>query len=383
MEFEFATAGRIIFGAGVSGRLAELAAANGRRPLVVCGSNPDRHGELLDGLKATGLEYEVFTVAGEPSVELVDEAAGRAWAQGRDSVVGIGGGSVLDAAKAVSALLANDGGALDYLEVVGAGKKISRPAVPFIAAPTTAGTGSEVTRNAVLSVPDRKVKVSLRHRLIIPSVALVDPLLTRTLPPELTAAAGMDALAQLIEAFVSPRSHPMTDALCWAGIRRAAGALPAAWKDGSDLSAREAMSLAAMLSGIGLANSGLGAVHGLAGPLGGLLGAPHGALCARLLPEVLENNLKRLREAEEKESVKRFTELAVALTGNPRARAEDAIERTRGLVSRFGIPPLARHGLKEEDIDGVAGAALGSSSLKGNPVRLDQDELAAIIKKAL
>ena len=384
MEFEFATAGRIIFGPGTSSRLGPLAAEAGKRPLVFCGRDPDRYRRLLDGLKEAELDFTVFSVSGEPTVELVQEAAAGARREGRDSVVGIGGGSVLDTAKAVSALLTNEGEVVDYLEVVGKGKEISRPAAPFLAVPTTAGTGSEVTRNAVLSVPSLKVKASLRHRLIIPAAALVDPLLTLTLPPELTAATGMDALSQLIESFLSPRANPMTDALCWMGMRNAVKGLEAAWTDGTDQSAREAMSLAALLSGIGLANAGLGAVHGLAGPLGGMLNAPHGALCAHLLPYVLETNLDRIRKEEPTPAAReRFVELACCLTSNPQAKAEDGITWLKDLRARFNIPSLVHYGLKEEDFDQVAEKALNSSSMKGNPVELNAGELKAILGQAL
>lgn len=210
-------------------------------------------------------------------------------------VIGLGGGSVLDAGKAIAALVTNLGNVFDYLEVIGKGQPLVNAPLPFIAIPTTAGTGTEVTRNAVLGSPAHGVKVSLRSPMMLPSLAIVDPELTYGLPPEITASSGLDALTQLIEPFVSVKANPMTDAICREGIRHAAKSLRTVYHNGADASAREGMSLASLFGGLALANAALGAVHGFAGPLGGMLNAPHGAICAKLLPLVMEVNIKVLR----------------------------------------------------------------------------------------
>jgi alcohol dehydrogenase class IV len=229
-----------------------------------------------------GITGESFPIHGEPTVDLVRHGTRLARDTGCDLVIALGGGSAIDAGKAIAALLANGGDPLDYLEVVGQAKPLSRPSAPFIAIPTTAGTGSEVTRNAVLASPEDGVKASLRSPHMLPALAVVDPELTLDLPQALTASTGLDALTQLIEPYVSNRANPMTDLYCVEGLRVAASALRRAWRDGHDLAARTDMSFASLLGGLALANAGLGAVHGFAAPLGGMFDAPHGALCATL-----------------------------------------------------------------------------------------------------
>src|SRR5262245_26642329 len=294
MRFEFATAGRVVFGAGSSRDLAAVARELGRHALVVTGKSSDRAADLVSQLALAGIAVTSTAVAGEPDVALVDRGRTLAREAGCDVVIGIGGGSAIDAAKAIAALAANDGGPLDYLEVIGRGQPLTRPSLPCVAVPTTAGTGSEATRNAVLGAPDARVKVSMRHASMLPRVALVDPDLTVPLPSSLTAATGLDALAQLVEPYVSSRANPMTDAICVEGIRLASEALPAAVRDGGDRRARASMALASLWSGMALANAALGAVHGFAGPVGGRFGAPHGAVCAALLPHVMAANIRAL-----------------------------------------------------------------------------------------
>ena len=272
MRFEFATSSRVVFGPGTLVELGGLVAGMGRRTLVVTGRTPERAGPLFEILKEQGIDYVVFPVEGEPTTETVRKGTQLAREAGCDMVVGFGGGSALDAGKAVAALLTNGGDPLDYLEVVGRGRPLTRPSAPYVAVPTTAGTGSEVTRNAVLLSPEHRVKVSLRSHLMLPRLALVDPELTRTLPPEVTASTGMDALTQLIEPYVSNRANPMTDAICREGMRRAARSLLRAYEHGEDPEAREDMSLASLFGGMALANAKLGAVHGFAGPIGGTSG---------------------------------------------------------------------------------------------------------------
>ena len=264
MRLEFATATRIVFGEGTAATLPELVRTFGTRPLVVTGASTKRAAWLVSALSA-----EVFAVPGEPTVDLVREGARRVQNSRCDVIISLGGGSAIDAGKAIAAVATNGGEPLEFLEVVGKGRAITAPPLPFIAVPTTAGTGSEVTRNAVLGSTEHGVKASLRSPLMLPRVALVDPELTYGLPPAITAATGLDALTQLIEPYVSVRANPLVDAICVAGIRRIAGALRRAYHDGADRDARHDMALASLFGGLALANAGLGVVHGFAAPLGG------------------------------------------------------------------------------------------------------------------
>jgi alcohol dehydrogenase class IV len=299
-------------------------------------------------------------------------------------VVGVGGGSVLDGAKAIAALLTNGGEPLDYLEVIGAGRRIERPSAPFVAVPTTSGTGSEVTRNAVLASPEHRVKVSLRSVLMLPRLALLDPKLTASAPPDVTASTGLDALTQVLEPFVSSRANALTDALCRDGLTRAARSLRRAYEDGSDLDAREDMALVSLYGGMALANAGLGAVHGFAGPLGGMLGAPHGALCARLLPGVIEANVEALRRrAPEGGVLARYGEVARILTGRAEATPEEGAWWVRDLGEALSIPRLSAHGLTSADLETAVTKARRASSMRGNPIELTDDELHHILEDAL
>ena len=382
--FEFATAGRIVFGPGMVRRAGELAAGLGRRCCLVTGSEPARAAPLREELDRAGIAQIVLRVRTEPTVELAENLAARAREAGGDLVIGIGGGAVLDTAKAVAALLANPGPLLDYLEVIGSGRRLENHPLPVIAVPTTAGTGSEATRNAVFLSPAHRVKVSLRDHRLIPRIALIDPELAVSLSPALTAATGLDALTQLLEPFVGPRANPLTDGICREGLARTARSLERAFRDGSDLEARSGMALAALGGGIALANAGLGAVHGLAGPLGGSFPAPHGAVCGRLLPVVMAANIRALEaRLPESPALHRYREAAAILTGDPGAGAEDGVHWVRGLVERLGVPPLSRYGLTRAGIPETAEKAKNSSSMKGNPVELTGEELAGILAAAL
>jgi len=299
-------------------------------------------------------------------------------------VAAIGGGSVIDLGKAVAMLLANGGDPLDYLEVVGAGQPITRPAAPCVAVPTTAGTGAEVTANAVLAVPEHRLKASLRSPLMIPRVALVDPQLTASCPPPVTAASGLDALTQCLEPFVSVRATPLTDGLAREGLRRAAAGLRAAHADGGDLAARTNMAMCALLGGMALANAKLGAVHGLAGVIGGTADVPHGMACAALLAPVIEANVRALRSAPlGSRALDKYAEAAQLLTGKPGASVKDGLAWIGETLTLLGVPGLAAFGLGAEQADAIAAAALASSSMRGNPVPLNQDQLAAVFLEAL
>ena len=381
MRFEFATAQRIIFGMGVLAEAGPLAKGLGRRPLVVTGRDGSRSQGLLELLSAHGLQPSLFSLAGEPTLAGVREGTARARAGKTDLVIAFGGGSALDGGKAIAALAVNEGDPLDYLEVIGQGRPLVQHPLPCIAIPTTAGTGSEVTRNAVLVSPDHGVKASLRHPWMLPSVALVDPALTVGVPAAITASTGLDALTQLIEPFLSVKANPMTDALCLEGVRRAARSLKRAWTDGDDLAAREDMALASLLGGLALANAGLGAVHGLAAPLGGLAPVPHGAACAALLPHVLEANLRASGPGSP--VWVKFQELAGLLTGNPGADAQDGLRWVQDLVTELRVPGLGRYGLSAADLDLIAERGLAASSMKANPVTFDRAALVAILVKAM
>jgi alcohol dehydrogenase class IV len=381
MRFEFATAQRILFGPGVFKEAGSVARELGRRPLVVCGHDPERCRPLLALLAAQGMEAEVFSVSGEPTVEAARRGAERARSAQADLVLAMGGGSALDAGKAIAALAVNPGDPLDYLEVVGQGRPLERRPLPCVAIPTTAGTGSEVTRNAVLTASEAEVKVSLRHPWMLPAAALVDPELTFGLPPEVTASTGLDAMTQLIEPYLSVKANPLTDALALEGLRHAARSLRRAWAEGGDPAAREDMALASLLGGLALANAGLGAVHGLAAPLGGLRPIPHGVACAALLPHVLEANLRAA--APDSPLRARFQQLARILTGEPEAEAADGVRWVRTLVEDLGIPGLGRYGLTAGDLELVAERGRTASSMKANPVPLDQAALVEVLTRAL
>ena len=383
MRFEFATAARIVFGAGTLREVGPIAAEFGRRAFVVTGRDVARVAPLLSFLSEAEIESETFSVAGEPTIELVQQGTARARDGECDVVIGCGGGSVLDGGKAIAALLNNPGEPLDYLEVIGQGKPLANAPAPYIAIPTTAGTGAEVTRNAVLGSPPHQVKVSLRSPLILPRVALVDPELTYDLPPEITASTGLDALTQLIEPYVSNRANAMTDLFCRDGMGRAARALRRAYQNGHDAPAREDMALASLYGGLALANARLGAVHGFAAPLGGMFSAPHGAVCARLLPLVMDANVRALEERQpDGEALRRYDEVAQILTGDAGATARDGVAWVEALCRDLHIPTLGAYGVSEGAFATLIEKAAVANSMQGNPVKLGADELREILRGA-
>jgi alcohol dehydrogenase class IV len=384
MHFEFATSNRIIFGPGTLSQAGTLARSLGTKAFVVTGQSPERAASLVTELESQGPEPLCFQVPGEPSIDLVAQAVDLARQGQCDLVIAMGGGSVLDTGKAVAAMLTNHGDLLTYLEVVGQGKALTCQPVPMIAIPTTAGTGAEVTRNAVLSVPEHRRKVSMRHAWMLPDVALIDPELTHDLPPDITATTGMDAITQLIEPFVSCQNNPLTDSLCREGLQRAARSLKIACSNGTHVQAREDMAMASLFGGLALANAKLGAVHGFAGPIGGLVNAPHGAVCGRLLPMVMEANIKTLQEtAPDSASLARFHALGPLLTGTPQARAADAVAWVQDMCKTLKIPTLKQLGLTSDLIPEIARQSRDSSSMKGNPVELGPETLEVILLKAL
>jgi alcohol dehydrogenase class IV len=356
----------------------------GRAALIVTGGTPARSDAFTEKLRAQNVKCTLFSILGEPTISGVLDGVRIARNAGCEIVIGYGGGSALDGAKAVAALMSNPGDPLDYVEVVGKGKPLTRPCAPCICVPTTAGTGSEVARNAVLASPEHRVKVSLRSLRMLPLLAAVDPDLTHSVPPSITASTGMDALCQLIEPFVSTAANPLTDAICREGIRRAARWLRPAYEDGSNAQARENMALVSLFGGMALANAGLGAVHGLAAPVGGMYPIPHGIVCARLLPVVMEANPRALKaRAKDSPALSRYDEIARLLTGSDSARAKEGTEWLHAMCSDLSVPRLSGFGLTENDLPAIAGKAQKSSSMKANPIQLTAGELTDILREAL
>ncbi len=384
MRFEFATATRIIFGRGAIRELEQLARTFGTHPLIVTGKHLTPFERLAPFLIAKGISWHQFSVSGEPTVDMVLEGIHQYHAEACDFVIGLGGGSVLDAAKAIAALATNPGDPLLYLEVVGQNQPLSSSPAPFIAIPTTSGTGSEVTRNAVLVVPSRQVKVSLRSPLMLAKLAIVDPEFTLTVPPNVTASTGMDALCQLVEPFVSKKATWMTDLFCREGIRYAAEALKQVYHHGEDYEAREKMSWVSLLGGLALANGGLGAVHGFAGPIGGMFSAPHGAVCAKLLPRVVNWNVKALRSRQPDSPVlDRYREIARLLLNSESAVIEDSVRFLDDLCEELNIPALSVYGIKQAHITEIVEKARVSSSMQANPIELTTEEMKAILMESL
>lgn len=381
--WEFATAGRIVFGPGAASQIAPAARQFGKRALLVTGRKPRQAARIVADLHAAGVGCSPYATEGEPTLDTVRAGVDTARREGCDFVIACGGGSAIDAGKAIAAMLSNPGDVLDYLEVIGRGQPLQAPPVPFIAVPTTAGAGSEATRNAVLQSPAHGVKASLRSPLMLPRLAVVDPELSLSVPPEVTAATGLDALSQLLEPFVSARANAMTDMLCREGLRRAGRALRRAFLDGSDLQARTDMAFASLLSGMALANAGLGAVHGFAAPIGGAFPAPHGAVCAALLEPVTRVNLRALREREPGHPALAKYEEAAALLDPGARSAGDLARWLAQICADLRIPRLSAYGIRGGDVPSLCEKAARASSMKGNPIQLLDNELEEILQASL
>lgn len=383
-RFDLATPADIRFGAGRVGEVpAALQALGVSRVMVVTGASSERAEPLLAELRRTGLQVAVFQVAGEPSVEIARQGVAAVNAAGSDGILGFGGGSAIDAAKAFAALAASGTDPLEHLEVVGAGRPLRTASLPCIAVPTTAGTGSEVTRNSVLSAG--AVKASLRSPLMLPKVALVDPDLLADLPSATIAASGSDALSQLIEPFLSTRANTVTDALARDGMRRSARSLRRAYQRGlaDDPAGRDDLALASLFGGLCLANAGLGAVHGFAAVVGARFGAPHGAVCAALLPAVVEVNLTAARRRSGQHPViGRIAEVAALLTGDPSAPPEAACQWLDSLQASLAVPGLSQYGMTRADLPELVAQAGKASSMKANPIDLDDEELTDILLRS-
>jgi alcohol dehydrogenase class IV len=382
-SFEFSTANRIIFGSGSADQVADIAASFGERALLVTSDQVTSAAteRLAQKFRERHIALVRYAVNTEPDVETIEAGVRTAQAGECDHVIALGGGSVIDSGKAITGLLTNGGGVLDYVEVVGRGQSIRRAAAPLIAIPTTAGTGAEVTRNAVIAVPGKQVKVSMRSLYLLPRVAVVDPVMTYSMPPAVTASTGLDALTQLIEPYTSSRRNPLTDVLAEAGLRRAARSLLAAYQEG-DPAAREDMAFASLCGGLSLANSGLGAVHGFAAVLGGRYPIPHGVCCAALLPHVIRGNIQALRQREPaSEILSRYADIAQIVAGA--ADCEALIERIAALCSTMQIPRLSAFGVTADAVPELVAQAQQASSMKANPIKLAPEELTSILMAAL
>jgi alcohol dehydrogenase class IV len=351
--------------------------------MVVTGRTTSRADAIRSALSKAGISSIPFGVATEPSIERVSAAMALLADAGCDAVLGFGGGSAIDVAKAAAVLATSGIDPLEHMEVIGAGRPIERPGLPCVAVPTTAGTGSEVTRNSVLSAGG--VKASLRSPLMLPKVAVVDPDLLIGLPNATIAASGMDALSQLIEPLLSQRANPFSDALAREGISRSARSLRRAYQEGmADSAVREDLALASLFGGMCLANSGLGAVHGIAAAAGARLAAPHGAVCAAVLAAAMEVNTRALRDrAPEHPALLRMAEVALLLTGQPDANPEDGIAWLQELTTALSIPGLASYRLSEDEIPAVVTAAQKASSMRGNPTELTEADVTEIVTRSL
>ncbi len=384
MNFSFASAGQVKFGNGVSSKIDELIPNDLNRLFIVTGSSPHRHTRILDRLQLRGFEIEVFSIKKEPDIETIDQATRNARFFKTDAVIAIGGGSVIDAGKAIAALIKNKGPLLDYLENVGKGQPLTKAGVPMMAIPTTAGTGSEVTQNSVISVPEFETKVSLRHPTMIPYWAVVDPELTYDLPLEIASYTGMDALIQCIEAFISINANPLTDGIASQGIKLAISSIIAACGPNTVKSAKTNMCAASLCSGLALANAKLGAVHGFAGPIGGMIDAPHGAICSSLLIPVWKANYAALSQRlPHSPQLLKMDTVARIITGNPEATGNYASASFEKLLADLPIKSLGKLGFGSEQIETAVEKAANSSSMKGNSIVLTQHELKDILDAAI
>lgn len=374
--FAFATATELLFGRGQAAQAAPRVAGMGRRILLIQGGNPARSDWLADGLAAQGCDVLRLSVAREPDLPMLEDAMAQARAFAADVVVALGGGAVIDAGKAIAALVPAPRPALDHLEVVGLGLPLDVPPLPFVAIPTTAGTGAEVTRNAVIGVPEHRRKVSIRDARMLPRLAIVDPALTDHCPRAITLASGLDAITQVIEPFVSTRANALTDALCRDAIPRGLAALRRLM-DAENPGARDDMAWVSLCGGLALANAGLGAVHGLAGPLGGLTGAAHGAICGVLLPHVMRANRARVADPARLDQVGDWVADAFGIKG-----FDAAMGALAGWSQAAGLPALTALGIDAAAQQGAAEAAASSSSMKSNPAPLSVDDLMAAMRAA-
>ena len=384
MKFEFMTANRIIVESGGISKLGELTKPFGSHVLLVCRSNSSSTDTAIRMLEQVGLKVTPAFVKGEPTIDALNQTLTIAKKNNVNVVVSVGGGSVLDTGKMIAALMTNEGDIMDYVEVIGKGVPLTKPSLPFIAVPTTSGTGAEVTKNGVVSSVKHRLKVSLRSPYMLADVVLIDPQLTISVPKDITASTGLDALTQVIEPYVSNQANPITDAVAIEGLKRIARSLKTAYDYPNDIQAREDMAIGSLFGGIALANAKLGAVHGFAGVIGGMFSIPHGIVCAQLLPYVVKANIHALKEREPQHpTLLKFDEIAKIVTGNPSATALDSVGWLEELRTYFEIPTLSTFDIHKEHFDDIVEKSKSSSSMKGNPIVLTDDELKNILKQAL
>lgn len=375
--FAIAAPARILFGRGESAKAPALIRALGPRGVVVHGANPVRAAWLTDALQAEGAAVLALPCEAEPTLPMLETALAAARAHAPDWVAAIGGGAALDMGKALAALISAPGAPMDHLEVVGRGLPLAAPPLPFVAIPTTAGTGAEATKNAVIGLPGHGRKVSLRDDRMLARLAIVDPALTDATPRAVTLACGLDAITQVIEPYVSCKATPFTDAIAAPAIPRGLAAL-ASLMQGESPDARDAMAWVSLSGGLALANAGLGAVHGLAGVIGGLCPAPHGAICGALLAPVLRLNRARATG----DAAARLDHVFAAITATLGGEPKDAPETLATWARGAGLPGLAAMGLNPALHPRVAADALASSSMKGNPVPLTETDLRQALDAA-
>lgn len=384
MKFEFMTASRIIVERDGLKQIGKLAKSFGQRVLLVGRLASDDTKKAVEYLNDEGCIVTPVNVKGEPSVESINEILAVSRENQCEVVIAIGGGSVLDSGKTIAALMTNTNDIMDYLEVIGNGVAVSKKSLPFIAVPTTSGTGAEATKNATILSAEHKVKVSIRSPYMLPDVVLLDPQLTVSVPKDVTASTGLDALTQVLEPYVSKMANPITDAFAKEGLTRAARSLKKAYDQGDDIDAREDMAIASLFGGVALANAKLGAVHGFAGVLGGMFPIPHGVVCARLLPFVTRKNIEVLNARDANNpAVKRYEDVAKILTGDPNAKAADGVAWLEDLCKHLDVASLSQFGVKEEHFEEIINKSMNASSMKGNPIELTFDELKDILKQAL
>ena len=388
MPFRFARLPEIIFKNGAIAELPGLIRKFGVPVLFVTGKSSFIHsarGERLkQSLEEKGISSHWIIVPGEPTPAMIDEPVETFRKEGIKLVVGIGGGSVVDAGKAISAMLTVQGSVKEYLEGVG---HLEHPGtkVPFIAVPTTSGTGSEATKNAVISeVGTKGFKKSLRHDHFVPDVALPDPELTLDCPPDITAASGMDCFTQLTEAFLSDKASEFTDAFALRGLMAIKTSLLKSVTDGKDIEARSGMSFAALCSGICLANAGLGTVHGFASSVGGMFDIPHGLVCGTLMAPANRVTVRELRRTRpDSPALKKYVELGKLFLnreGQPDEFYVDGfVEYLYEMASRINLPGLAGFGLKEADVELIC----AQTENKNNPVKLGMEELMEILREVV
>ncbi|UCG00994.1 MAG: iron-containing alcohol dehydrogenase [Candidatus Heimdallarchaeota archaeon] len=390
MEFEFLPTPCIFFGPKQFHKIGTLVKELGSRLLIVASGsalNSPETRETVSTLKQE-IEFDTFLVTGEPTIETIDSGVQKAHDFKADVIMGLGGGSAIDGSKAIAGLITNPGGsARDYMEVIGRGSVITQPSLPIVAVPTTAGTGSEVTKNAVILAEKEKFKASIRSPLLIPKIAIIDPRLMQAVPPSVTATCGMDALTQLIEAYTSNKAQPLTETLALLGVKKATKSLLICYKKGESLEAREDMALASLLSGICLANSGLGAVHGFASPMGGLK-IPHGVICAALLAPTIEANIKQLTMKDPKNTaLKKYAKLGEIVSGKTIPSINDAhialINYLKTLTKQLNIPTLSKFALSDSDVQTIVDNAIKSSSMKYNPIKLKKEVLKEILHQII